>query len=213
MKIKIFLADDHELFRQGIHALLEDTDIEIVGEANNGKETLDKLSTVEPDILLLDISMSVMDGAECAALLKNKFPELKILVLSMYDTENHLTEMLDAGVKGYILKSGSKEELVFAIKQIFNGGMYISTEFLIKKLGNIKSASETTNILIEDLKLSERELEVLKLIVQGYTNSEIAEKLFASVRTIETRRKKLLHKTKASNTAMLIHFATVNGLV
>jgi DNA-binding NarL/FixJ family response regulator len=213
MKTKIFLADDHELFRQGINALLEDTDIEIVGEANNGKETLDKLSTVQPDILLLDISMAVMDGVECATFLKNKFPELKILALSMYDTENHLTEMLDAGVKGYILKSGSKDELVFAIKQIFNGGMYISTEFLIKKLGNIKSASETTNILIEDLKLSERELEVLKLIVQGYTNSEIAEKLFASVRTIETRRKKLLHKTKASNTAMLIHFATVNGLV
>jgi DNA-binding NarL/FixJ family response regulator len=213
MKTKIFLADDHELFRQGINALLEDTDIEIVGEANNGKETLDKLSTVQPDILLLDISMAVMDGVECATFLKNKFPELKILVLSMYDTENHLTEMLDAGVKGYILKSGSKDELVFAIKQIFNGGMYISTEFLIKKLGNVKSASETTNILIEDLKLSERELEVLKLIVQGYTNSEIAEKLFASVRTIETRRKKLLHKTKASNTAMLIHFATVNGLV
>ncbi len=213
MKIKIFLADDHELFRQGVNALLEDTDIEIVGEASNGKETLDKLSTIQPDILLLDISMAVMDGVECATLLKNKFPELKILVLSMYDTENYLTEMLDAGVKGYILKSGSKDELVFAIKQIFNGGMHISTGFLIKKLGNIKSASETANILIEDLKLSERELEVLKLIVQGYTNSEIAEKLFASVRTIETRRKKLLHKTKASNTAMLIHFATINGLV
>jgi DNA-binding NarL/FixJ family response regulator len=213
MEIKIFLTDDHVLFRQGIHALLENTQIEIVGEASNGQETLDKLSTIQPDILLLDISMTVMNGVECAKLIKEGFPGVKILVLSMFDTENNLTEMLDAGARGYILKSGSKEELVFAIKQIFNGNTYISTEFLIKKLGNIKSAVKNANTLIEDLKLSERELEVLKLIVKGYTNSEIAQKLFASVRTIETRRKKLLSKTKTSNTAMLIHFATVNGLV
>jgi DNA-binding NarL/FixJ family response regulator len=213
MKIRIFLADDHALFRQGIKALLEDTDIEMVGEASNGRETLDMLNTIKADILLLDINMAVMNGVACARFLKENFPDLKILVLSMCDTENHLTEMLDAGVKGYVLKSGSKEELVFAIKQIFNGGMYVSTEFLIKKLGNIKFAFENANALIENLKLSERELEVLKLIVQGYTNSEIAQKLFASVRTIETRRKKLLNKTKASNTAKLIHFATVNGLV
>jgi DNA-binding NarL/FixJ family response regulator len=213
MKIRIFLADDHELFRQGIRALLETTEIEIIGEAGNGQETLEKLDATKPDILLLDICMSGMSGVECAKIIHKDFPAIKVLVLSMYDTENDLSEMLDAGVKGYLLKSGSKEELVFAIKQIFNGGMYISTEFLIKKLGSLKSATENTNTLIEDLKLSERELEVLKLIVKGYTNSEIARQLFASVRTIETRRKKLLNKTKASNTAMLIHFATVNGLI
>jgi DNA-binding NarL/FixJ family response regulator len=213
MKIKIFLVDDHVLFRQGIHALLENTQIEIVGEAGNGQETLDKLSTIQPDILLLDIDMTVMNGVECARRIKADFPGVKILVLSMYDTENNLTEMLDAGVKGYILKSSSKEELVFAIQQVFNGGMYISTQFLIKKLENIRSAVENTSTLIEDLKLSERELEVLKLIVKGYTNFEIGQKLFASVRTIETRRKKLLSKTKTSNTAMLIHFVTVKGLI
>ena len=213
MKIKVFLADDHTLFRQGIAALLADTDIEIIGESDNGQETLNKLKQLNPDVLLLDITMSVMNGIACAKEIKHQFPDVKVLVLSMHDTENSLAEMLDAGVKGYILKSSSKEELVFAIKQVWGGTMHVSTEFILKKLGNIKSSIENTSSLISDLKLSEKELEVLKLIVKGHTNSDIAQKLNASVRTIETRRKKLLNKTKASNTAMLIHFATINGLV
>ncbi|HET6227911.1 MAG TPA: response regulator transcription factor, partial [Bacteroidia bacterium] len=156
MKIKIFLTDDHALFRQGMYALLEDTNIEVVGEAGSGEETLDKLKTVHPDILLLDISMTLMNGVECAKLLRKEYPTIKVLVLSMHDTENNLAEMIDAGVKGYMLKSGSKEELVFAIKHIFNGYIYISSEFLIKKLRTTKSAAENANTLIVDLKLSER---------------------------------------------------------
>jgi two-component system response regulator NreC len=213
MRIKIFLVDDHELFRQGIIALLDRTEMEVVGEANNGKETLDKLNKIHPDIVLLDISMAGMDGLDCARKIREQFPNIKILVLSMYDTESNLTEMINAGVKGYILKSGSKEELLFAIKRVHSGGMYISSDLILKKIGSSKTAAENASSLLASLKISERELEILKLIVKGYTNSEIGKQLFASVRTIETRRKKLLVKTKTSNTAMLIHFATVNGLV
>lgn len=213
MKIKIFLADDHELFRQGITALLDKTEIEVVGEAANGQETLEKLNTVKPHIVLLDICMSLMNGLDCARRIREDFPDIKVLILSMHDSENNLIEMINAGVKGYILKTGSKEELIFGIRRIFNGGMYISSELIVKKINNINSVAERTSTLMAELKISERELEILKLIVKGYTNSEIAQQLFASSRTIETRRKKLLDKTKTSNTAMLIHFATVNGLI
>ncbi|HET6226084.1 MAG TPA: response regulator transcription factor [Bacteroidia bacterium] len=213
MRTKVFLVDDHELFRQGIRALLDIPEIEIVGEAGNGQETLERLQSVCPDILLLDINMSIMNGIDCARKIKEEFPEVKILALSMQDAESDLIEMIGAGAKGYILKTSPKDELLYAIKRISNGGMFVSSEFILNKVNHIKSASENRSNLTADLKITDRELEVLKLIVKGYTNSQIADQLFASVRTIETRRKRLLDKTKATNTATLIHFAMTNGLV
>ena len=213
MRIRIFIVDDHEIFRQGIASLLDVPEIELVGEASSGYEALEKLQTIHPDVLILDMMMSVMNGDECARRIKEDFPKIKILVLSMNESLENLSYMIEAGVKGYVLKTGPKEELLFAIKRIVDGDKYVSSTFILNQLSNIKSASETVNNLTSGLKLSEKELEVLKLIVKGLTNQEIAQQLTTSVRTIETRRKKLLSKTKTLNTAMLIHFATLNSLV
>lgn len=213
MRIKIFLADDHELFRQGIRALLDLPEIEIIGEANSGNETLKKLKNTFPDVLLLDINMSMINGIDCARKIREGFPKVKIVVFTMHNTEEDLVSMINTGVKGYVLKTGCRAELVYAINRVANGGMYVSSEFILNKLSSIKSATDNACNVTTELKISDRELEILKLIVKGYTNSEIANKLFASVRTIETRRKKLLDKTKTSNMAMLAHFATLNGLV
>ncbi|HET6227223.1 MAG TPA: response regulator transcription factor [Bacteroidia bacterium] len=215
MDINVFLVEDHEIVRTGVKALLNtQPQIKIVGEASNGQEALEKLKKINADVLLLDMNMPVMSGLESAKRIKREYPQIKILVLSMHDHENYLIDMLEAGADGYILKDSSIEDLIYAIQKIFRGGVYIGAEFTLNMLAKyrMRSAKEDSTV-VYDFKISDREMDVLKLVVKGMTNNEIALKLFTSVRTIETRRKKLLEKTKTKNTAMLIHFATANGIL
>lgn len=216
MSIKIFLVEDHDIVRNGIKALLNSQeDVKIVGEASNGLEALKKLESIQPDVLLMDMNMPVMDGLDGTRKVKERFPAIKILVLSMHDHESYLIDMLDAGANGYILKNASTDELMYAIRKIANDGIYIGAEFTLNMLAKYKSsAGFVTNTKSKlDLKISDREMDVLKLVAKGLTNNEIAKQLFTSVRTIETRRKNLLDKTKTTNTATLIHFATLNGII
>lgn len=212
MPVKVFLVEDHEIVRQGIKALLEgEPDIIVTGEAPNGIEMLKRLESGQPDVLLMDMNMPEMSGVECTTEVKKKYPGVKVLILSMHDHESYLVDMIYAGADGYILKNSSREELLFAIRKVANEGVYISSEFALNMLA--KHKRDTRKQASPPVVLSDREMDVLVLIAEGHTNTEIADKLFTSVRTIETRRKNLLDKTGTTNTATLIRYAVVNGLV
>lgn len=215
MNIKILLVEDHDIVRQGIKLLLEGQEgITIVGEANNGAEALNQIKLLNPDLILMDMNMPIMNGLEATRRIKIEFPGKKVLVLSMHDHESYLIDMLDAGADGYVLKSTNKEELLFAIRKIANDGMYMGAEFTINMLSKFKSATGFMPAKNKpDLKISDREMDVLVRIAEGKTNQQIADELFTSVRTIETRRKNLLEKTGTNNTATLIKYAVLNGLV
>jgi DNA-binding NarL/FixJ family response regulator len=214
MKTKILLVEDHDIVRQGIRALIEnDEQVEVIGEAGNGEEALTFLKNKKPDLILMDMNMPLMNGTECTRRIKKDFPSIKILVLSMHEHENYLTDMLDAGADGYILKNTGKEELLDAIKKVMKGSIYIGPEFTMNLIHKFRSSNGFSVLKRTAINLSDRENDVLQLIAEGMTNSEIAQKLFTSVRTIETRRKKLLEKTGTNNTATLIKYSVQNGLV
>jgi DNA-binding NarL/FixJ family response regulator len=214
MSVKVFLVEDHDIVRQGIKALLTGPDVEVVGEACNGKEALQKLKGVTPNVLLMDYNMPLMNGLECTKRVKKEYPDIKVLILSMHDHESYLIDMLDAGANGYILKNSSRDELIFAIKKIANDGIYMGPEFTLNMLAKYKAAKGFMGGQKKiDIKITDREMDVLNLVARGLTNTEMANKLFTSVRTIETRRKKLLQKTGTNNTATLVRFAVLNGLI
>jgi len=216
--VKLVLTDDHKLFREGIKALLTDDDsIEIIGEAANGNQLLELLENVPADIVLLDMSMPEMDGLATIKRLRDQHPDVKVLVLSMLDSECYVRQTLEFGVAGYLLKNIGREELSAAIKLVDSGVQYISPnltlDLLRKTNGVAPSAVEPFYNKLPFKELSKREMEVLQLISEGFTNAEISEKLFTSKRTIETHRQNLLEKTHTKNTAALIKFAVLNGIV
>jgi DNA-binding NarL/FixJ family response regulator len=214
MQIKVLLVEDHLIVRHGIRALIETSkDVQIIGEASDGKEALDKIAKQAPDIVLMDMNMPLMNGLECTKVIKVKYPRIKVLILTMHDDENYVFDMLDAGADGYILKNTSREELVFAIRKIANNEAYIGSDISISMFSKFRSEKNSEEIHKVNVDLTEGELSVLNLISEGLTNTEIADKLFTSVRTVETRRKKLLEKTGTNNTATLIRFAITNGII
>jgi|SRR5688572_6105677 len=214
--INLVLVDDHKIIRDGIKAFLREDDINIVGEAGNGRELLNLLAETQADVVLLDINMPEMDGYETTKAIKEQFPEVKVLVLSMLDHEKYVQQMFDAGAMGYTLKNIGQEELVHAIRMVAGGNKFISTEValtFLNKLRNIMPASAWQNHEKKPSDLSAREIEVLKLIAEGMTNAEIADKLFTSKRTIESHRQNIIEKTQVKNTAALIKYALNNGLI
>jgi DNA-binding NarL/FixJ family response regulator len=214
-KIKVFIVDDHSIFRKGLMLQLKEIKtIEVIGEASNGKEIIEYLETnSEIDIILLDIKMPVMDGIEAAGIISVKYPKIKIIALSMFDEEEYFQNMLDAGVDGYLLKNVSKEELERAITFVSSGNNYYSSEMfpiLTKKFTHKK---DTTEKLLPIDTLTKRELEILQLITDGFTNHEIAETLFISQRTVDGHRNNILSKTGAKNTVSLVTMALKNKWV
>lgn len=213
--IKVILVDDHKIIRDGIRSLLkEGSDIKVVGEASNGQELIDMLLTTPTDVILMDLNMPVMDGFEGTAYVTEHYPDIKILVLSMLDHENYISKVLDAGALGYALKNTGKEELVYAIKSVAAGNHFICTEIALNLLKRMQQTgkSETTNGR-QPGDLSKREIQVLQLIAEGFTNAEIADKLFTSKRTIESHRQHLIEKTQAKNTAALVKYALEKGII
>lgn len=222
--IRLVLTDDHKIIRDGVKSLLADVDeFNVVGETSNGHDLLQLLAETEVDVLLLDINMPDMDGYQTATQVIERYPDSKILVLSMLEHENYINKMLDIGALGYILKNTGREELIYAIQTVAQGKPYVSTEItmsLLQKMRHFPGESdhrEPERPAAPAHKapgdLSKREVEVLGLIAQGYTNAEIADKLFTSKRTVETHRQNLLDKTKSNNTATLIKFAVQKGLI
>ena len=214
--IKVLLAEDHNIVRNGIRSLLDkQSDIDVVGEATDGLEVLQKLEKgMKVDLVLTDINMPQLNGLALLEELKNKSPEIKVLILSMLDHENYVMQAVNNGAGGYLLKNVSEEELIFAIRHVSAGNLYVCSELtskLVTKLSSIPA--ENNKELKVAIDLSRREIEILLLIAEGFTNNEIAEKLFTSRRTVEGHRQNLLEKTGARNTATLIRFAVRNGII
>lgn len=204
--VKIFIADDHQMFIDGIKALLQhEKDIEMVGEATSGTEVLIQLEKLGPDIILMDIGMSGLNGIETTNTITDKHPSIKVIALTMYDDSIRISKMQKAGAKGYLLKNTSKNELLEAIQVIAEGGNYYS-----KNLIKTKSTGALSNNPLADI--TEREIEVIKLIAKGMTNKEIANQLSISELTVNTHRKNAMRKLEIKNTAALVKFALENNL-
>ena len=204
--IKTIIADDHKLFRNGLKFILTEMEnIEVIADVSNGVELLDMLKIVKPDIVLLDINMPEMNGIDASKKALALYPDLKILVLSMYGDEQYYNAMIDIGVKGFVLKDTDNTELKTAINSIVNDNPYFSQELLIKLIRNKK-----TN---DSIKLTKREREVLTMICKGFANGEISRELNLSQRTVERHRAKLLQKTETHNSISMVIYAIKNNLV
>ena len=212
--IKVILAEDHKIVRNGIKILLETQhEIAVVAEGSNGQEILDLISNgLEVDIIVADLNMPEMDGLALTARLNKNGHSAKVIILTMLDNDKYVMQTFEAGAWGYLLKNLGEEELIFAIKSVHAGNRYLCTELALRMLDEkLKSAKYEQEKA--DIDLSNRELEVLNLIAEGYTNKEMGEKLFLSKRTIEGHRQALLEKTATKNTAMLIRFAYLNSYI
>jgi len=206
--IKVIIVDDHVIFRKGLIAILNEIDdVKVVGEASNGHEAINLLKKQATDIILMDIKMPVMDGLEATEKITEKYPEIRIIALTMFEEISYFNKMIEAGASGFLLKKTNVDELEIAIHNVFNGDSYFSEEFISSVALNYKPKAKQTEI-----NLSEREKEVLKLICKGYSNPEIAKELIISPRTIDGHRAKLLEKTGAKNAANLVMYAVKHGL-
>lgn len=212
MAIKILIADDHQLFREGVITLLsEDPDIDVVDQAKDGKEAIEKARKQNPDILIMDIGMPITNGIDATVILKEELPDMKIIALTMHSERHFIKGMLEAGADGYLFKNCPYHELIHAIKTIYSGKKYLSDEItdviIDDYVGNQK------DILELEETLSERELEVLKLFAQGKSTREIAETLFVSVKTIATHKQHILNKLNLNSTADMVKYAIKRGLI
>ena len=208
----IIIVDDHLIFRQGLKSLLTIEKIaNVIGEASNGKEFIGLLSSQKPDLVLMDIDMPHMNGMEATQKALELLPDLKIIAFTMFGEEEYYYKMIDLGVKGFILKSSGIDELEKAIQEVLMGESYFSNELLRKIISNF--GRKTSNKLVEDARLTAREMEVLQQICLGQTNEEIAIKLFISAKTVKSHRSNLLEKTKCKNTPALILFAVKNKII
>ncbi len=218
---RILLADDHLMFRTGVSTLLEkEGEFEVVGMAKDGHEAVRLACQLRPAVIIMDIHLPELDGIEATRQILGNFPEIQVLALSSFETEDYVVNMLRAGAKGYILKEAPIEELILAIKTISNGSSYFAKEISVKILALLDgterpSASKEPT---EKSSLTERELEILQHIAEELTNKEIAAILFISPRTVETHRRNLIRKLKVKNTAGLMrfyltHFKNKEGLL
>ncbi len=205
-KARIFLVDDHRLFRNGLKFIInERNDMEVVGEASNGKEFLELIDFIKPDVVLMDIGMPVMNGIETTKSVLKKYPDLKIIVLSMYGETEYYNTMIELGIKGFLLKDMDTQELFQAILKVLAGGTYFSQELL---LSIIKNKTPDVKPL-----LTRREKDILNLICKGLSNQQIAEQLCISHRTVERHRASLLAKTGSKNSISLVVYAIKNKII
>lgn len=215
-KIRILLADDHAVVRAGLRMLLNaQPDMEVVGEAADGREAIEQAETLCPDVVLLDLTMPGLGGLSALGVIKEKAPGTKVLVLTMHDDEGYLRQVLGAGGSGYVVKKAADMELLAAIRAVRRGEIYVHsslTKALLEGVFDRRVEGEAgASNRFEDL--SEREKEVLRLLARGYTNQQIADALFLSVKTIETYRARLMEKLKLRTRAELVHFALKKGLL
>ncbi|MCC2547303.1 response regulator transcription factor [Hymenobacter sp. BT175] len=214
--IRIILADDHSIIRGGLRSLLSaEPDLEVVGEASHGQELLELLPTTPADVVLMDLNMPVLDGFHTMPLLREQFPQVKVVVLSMLEHEKYVSQLFAMGARGYLLKNARIREIAHALRMVAEGQTFLCSELALAFLDKASQTNVTTVMGTgpRGAELSNRELEVLRLIAEGLTNAEIADKLFTSKRTIETHRQNIIEKTQAKNTAALIKYAMNEGII
>jgi len=205
---RILLVDDHKIIRDGIKALLQDVpEVEVVGEAENGSKAVASVRNDGIDVVIMDINMPVMDGIEATRVIRQLNSSIKIIALSMLEEKGNIKAMIEAGASGYIIKSAGEEQLIKAISSVINGRYFFSDEAAHAVMMDMVYSRETESEKSEQFKLTDRELEVLRLIVEEYTTQEIADALFISTRTVDAHRRNLLQKTGVRNLAGLVRYA------
>ncbi len=210
-KVQVLLVDDHELFSEGMKVLFDvSPEAVIYNSCKNGMEFLDAIENKMPDVVLMDINMPVMNGIDATHKAVERFPEIKIIALSMYGEEEYLESMLDAGAKGFLVKNTGIDELERAIKTVHEGKSYFSSD-LLSILMNLLRNPKKEEVNKEQQKFSERELEILQLICKGMTNQEIGDKLFISHRTVDGHRANIISKAEVKNTVQLVTYSIRNG--
>ena len=212
--LRIVLAEDHTILREGLRALLgADPNFDIIGEAEDGREAVRCVERLEPDLLLIDLSMPRMSGMDAIREIKKRYPAIKIIALTVHKTEEYLSTTLQAGADGYVLKDATHNELIMAIKNVMGGKPYLSPGVSEKVIEGYLVGKESNRSSTRWETLSQREREVLKLIAEGFKNKEIAEDLCISLKTVEKHRANLMKKLDLHNAAALTVYAVQKGLV
>jgi len=213
-KVKLLLADDHKIVRQGIKKLLEEEpDLQVAGEAANGREAVKKATELKPDVILMDITLSNLNGLEATKQIKKVLPDVKVIMLTMHKNEEYVLQSFQAGASGYILKEGAVEELVSAIRSIHQDQSFLSPSISKTLIDAYLRKMETGKTETPFDLLTDREREVLQLIAEGYTNREVAKSLFISVKTVEAHRAHIMQKLNIHDIAKLVKYAIQKGLV
>ena len=212
-KIKVVVADDHTILRQGIKALLDNQEeIEVVGEAKDGREAIKAIEELSPDVILMDIAMPGLNGLEATRRIKKKFPRTKVVVLTMHTNEEYIFQILNAGADGYLVKETAFQDLISAINSVHRGEAFMSpsiskkvmTDYIQRAQGEEKVGFDT---------LTTREREILQLVAEGNSNKKIAEVLFISPKTVETHRAHIMDKLNIHDRAGLIKYAIRKGMI
>jgi two-component system nitrate/nitrite response regulator NarL len=211
--ITVTIVDDHQIMIDGLTSIISnDSSIKIISTAHNGQEALEKIAQQPPHVLLTDINMPFINGVELSKKVKVLYPNVKILALSMFGDSEHINEMIEAGVSGYILKNTGNIILLNAIKTIAAGGTFFDAEVTSEIMRSLTQHSQH-KVTLEKVHLTERELEIIKLIAQELNNAHIGDALFISERTVESHRKNIYRKTNTNNIVGLLKFAFANGII
>jgi two-component system, NarL family, response regulator NreC len=206
--IKIVIADDHEIFRDGLKLMLQrQTDIIVAGEAADGKELIELVKHTLPDVIITDVKMPQLDGVAATKYLTEHYPSIGIIALTMFDEEDLIVDMLEAGAKGYLLKNADKTEIIEAVHTVANNEPHYCRLTSQKLAGMVAKSKFNWHLKKEKPEFNEREQEIIRYICEGLTNKEIGEKIFLSVRTVEGLRLKIIEKMNVKNTAGIIVYA------
>ncbi len=209
MKIRVLLADDHAILREGLRLLLSATpDITVVGEAGDGRNTVHLALELRPDVVVMDLAMPEMNGVEATRLLREKCPATRVVILSMHSSTEHVFRAFQAGASGYVLKESASAEVEAAVRAVHGGRRYFSLAFTVEFRAALSVAGRDSPID----RLSVRELQVLQLVVEGYSSSEIASSVHLSPKTVETYRGRLMKKLGVDSVPALVKFAVDHGL-
>jgi DNA-binding NarL/FixJ family response regulator len=213
-KKRVLIVEDHTLLRAGLKALLsQDPDIEIVGEAENGRDAVRLVATLTPDLVLTDLSMPGMNGIESIVDIKRRYPGVRVVVLTIHKTDEYIFEALRAGADGYILKDASHDELRIAIRSVLGGKTYLSPDISAKVINGYLDTDKSSGPVSAWDTLTHREREVLKLVAEGHPNKFIADYFCLSIKTVEKHRSNLMKKLNLHNASMMTAYAIERGLV
>jgi len=210
--IRVLLADDHAILRETLRLLLEAHDeVEVVGEAVDGRQAIDLAEQLKPDVVLMDTAMPGLNGIEAAGIIRKRLPRTKVLMLSGYGQQERVAAALAAGANGYVVKNSPARELILAIQSVNQSNTYLSEE--LAEQGHLRGYMMTGEAITREPAISAREREVLQLVAEGYTNRGIAERLFISMKTVEAHKEHIVRKLGVRGNAELIHYAIRKGLI
>lgn len=211
--IRVIIADDHVIMREGVALILNNMpDFDVVGQAANGKQAVELVESLQPDVALLDVTMPELNGIDAARLIHQFHPNTKTLMLTMHNDDAIFFDAVQAGASGYVLKGARPDELIQALKEVYNGNVYLSPPMTRKLVNSYLETADSHKKTRLDL-LTERELEVMRLLAQGLTNREVAEKLVISPSTVQTHRSHIMEKLNLSNRTELVHYVLQNHLL